>query len=104
MYFVAGILTTFAGIAWLILSLPAQWRQVHACRQLTPYAMLTLRMLGALALPLSLALFRQGGHISLATLIWVLVIATTASFVRAILSWRPGWLAPLTGSLPPPSK
>lgn len=87
-------LATLAGMGWFALAMEAHWQQ--ACGGGTPPAGL-LRVLGAAALLVSLALCLAADHVSMAALVWVLMLTAAALAVAFTLSWRPRLLAPLVG-------
>lgn len=87
-------LATLAGMGWFALAMEAHWQQVRGSG--TPPAGL-LRVLGAAALLVSLALCLAADHVSMAALVWVLMLTAAALAVAFTLSWRPRLLAPLAG-------
>jgi hypothetical protein len=86
-----AVLTCFTGFAWLALAMEVHWRQV---RNTPPQArpVRTLRVLGAVALAVSLAACLQADHPGMAALVWVMLLAAGAKTVALMLTWRPHWL------------
>jgi hypothetical protein len=82
------------GLGWFALSLGAHWRQVHDGQSVHGSALL-LRALGTLALGAALSLCLAVDHVSMAALLWVMMLAAGALVVAFTLAWRPRWLAPL---------
>jgi len=92
-------LCAFVGMAWLALAMDVHWEQVTrgtAGRGVV----LTLRLLGALALVASLAVCLAVDHVSMASLVWIMCLAASALLVTFTLATRPRWLAPLVMWLP----
>lgn len=90
----AAFLTTLIGMGWLALAMNAHWRQV---RQGLPSAntIRALRILGGAALFVSLVLCLSVDHASMASLVWIMLLATAAMSIAFLLTWRPRVLAPL---------
>ena len=82
------------GMAWFALSLDAHWRQL---RSGTPSQALVrqLRLLGWVCMALSLLLCLAVDHASMASLVWIMMVAASALIVAFTLSWRPRLLGPL---------
>ena len=59
---------------------------------LAPATARILRVFGALALAVSLALCLAVDHASMASLVWVMALAAAALAVAFTLTWRPRWL------------
>jgi hypothetical protein len=92
----AAFLCATAGLAWLALAMETHWQQVvRGPRPPTRRAVIILRMLGASALAVSLALCLGADHGSMAALVWVMALAAGALVVAFTLAWRPRTLAPL---------
>lgn len=89
-----AFLTTLIGMGWLALAMNAHWKQV---RKGSPSAItvIVLRSLGGSALFLALLLCLGVDHASMASLVWVMLLAISATSIAFILSWRPRLLAPL---------
>jgi hypothetical protein len=80
------------GMASLALAMKGHWQQVRDSEGPSASAALTLRSLGSLALLLSLWLYLQVDHVSMASLAWVMSLAASALIVALTLTWRPRWL------------
>lgn len=95
----AAALCAFAGMGWLALAMDVHWEQVrrdaHSARTGT-----LLRVLGGIALALSLALCLVVDHVSMASLVWIMCLAAAALAVTFTLSKRPGLLGALVVWLP----
>jgi hypothetical protein len=89
---------TLIGFAWLALGMEVHWTQVHGARPAGPTTAATtvptrrLRLLGAAALAVSLALCMGADHPSMAVLVWLMLLAGSAVAVAMTLSTRPHWL------------
>lgn len=89
-----AFLATFVGMGWLALAMNAHGKQV--CKGLpSATTVIVLRSLGGSALFVSLLLCMGVDHASMASLVWVMLLAASAMSVAFILSWRPRLLAPL---------
>lgn len=87
---VLAALLTVAGMALFALALPAHWAQVADPRaSLSPARQRRLRAGGALALAGALALCLAADHPSMAVLVWVMLLAVSATGVAMWLSRRP---------------
>lgn len=89
----AALLTSVLGLAWFALAKETHWRQLQRARPLTDSTRWRLRALGTAALLASFALCLAADHVSMAALVWVMVLAPAALLVTFVLSWRPRWLA-----------
>ena len=88
-------LTAVAGVAWFALAMDAHWHQVLGMPQVPPRTRRMLRLLGGVALAVSLALCMAADHPTMAALVWVMALAGGALVVAFTLSWRPQVLAAL---------
>ena len=88
----AALLANVAGMGWLALAMDAHWRQ--ACGDASRSAALTtgLRVLGAGAIAVSLALCVAVDHPTMAALVWIMTLAAAALAIAFTLSWRARWL------------
>lgn len=93
--FVAELLSNVVGLSWIALAMEVHWRQVRGPRPLAARTAIALRGLGVLALSSSLGLCLRADHASMASLVWIMSLATAALSVAFTLAWRPHWLAPL---------
>lgn len=92
--------TNLLGLCWLALAMDVHWEQVRGARQPSRGSVRLLRVLGALALVVSLALCLAVDHGSMATLVWFMTLAAAALLITFTLSWRPRLLAPLVAWVP----
>lgn len=95
-----AFVATLAGLGWLALAMNAHWKQVRNGLPSARIALL-LRSLGGLALFVSLVLCLKVDHPSMASLVWVMLLAVAAVSIAFTLSLRPRWLGILL--LPFPS-
>lgn len=97
LFLLAALVFSVIGFAWLALAMDTHWRQAVQGKSLTHKSVLALRAAGASALALSLWLCLQVDHASMASLVWIMSLATAALMVAFTLTWRPHWLAALVG-------
>lgn len=90
-----ALLLTVAGLGWFALSMDAHWRQLCDSRLPTRGNRLLLRACGSAALATSLLLCVRVDHVSMAALVWMMMLAAGAFAVAFVLTWRPRWFAPL---------
>ena len=88
----AATLSAWLGMAWLALAMDVHWEQVHDAAPVTQGRVRALRILGSLALAISLGLCLKADHASMAFLVWIMVLAAAVFTVAMTLSWRPAWL------------
>ena len=90
----AAAVVCICGMAWFALSLDSHWRQLRAG---SPSLALVrqLRLLGWVSMATSLVLCLAADHASMASLVWVMMVAASALSVAFTLTWRPRLLAPL---------
>ncbi|MCY1200443.1 hypothetical protein D9M72_118730 [compost metagenome] len=93
----AAILCAIAGMGWLALAMPVHWEQACGDAPCSSRTRSALRWLGAFALSASLALCLAADHASMASLVWVMVLAGSALLVAFTLAWRAHWLGLLAG-------
>jgi uncharacterized protein DUF3325 len=86
---------SLVGFAWLALAMEAHWLQVRGRHFAHAATALRLRVLGGLALAVSLALCLAADHPSMAALVWIMSLTGGALAVTFMLSWRSRLLAPL---------
>jgi len=88
----AAILCSTCGMAWLALAMKPHWDRVRG-PELRPHGTArSLRALGAGALAGSLLLCLSVDHVSMASLVWVLLLSASALGVAFTLAFRPRWL------------
>ncbi|HEX2871419.1 MAG TPA: DUF3325 family protein [Polyangiaceae bacterium] len=81
------------GMAWLSLTLPSHFQQVFGPPALSRQSTKTLRLLGAGALLASLLACLRADHLSMAGLVWLMLLSASALLVAFTLAWQPRWLA-----------
>ena len=77
-----------AGMGWFALSMETHWQQVRGRTPLSFAMSRLLRVLGTVALAVSLALCLKVDSASIAVLVWVMAVAGAALAVAFTLSWR----------------
>ncbi len=87
-----ALLLCVAGLSWLALAMKAHWQQVYGSVPRAAGTVVTLRVLGGLALFAALLVCFVADHATMAPLVWVLALAASALLVAFTLSWRPRWL------------
>lgn len=90
----AALLASCLGMAWLALAMPAHGQQVWGAPVSSTQARM-LRVLGTLALAVSLGLCLSSDHASMAALVWVMSLAGAAFATAMTMAWHPRWLARL---------
>ncbi len=90
------------GMAWLALAMAVHWEQVMGQVMQRPaeaaaQTRRVLRVLGGLALGLSLVACLLADRPSMAALVWVMLLAFAAASVAMLLAWRARWLRVLAG-------
>lgn len=88
----AAAVASFVGMAWLALAMDVHWNQVHAQAAAKPGTRRMLRLLGVLALFVSLGLCLLADRPSMAVLVWVMNLAAASTAVAFTLAYRPRWL------------
>lgn len=73
--------------------MPVHWAQVRGSATLPRGTRIRLRTAGAIALGVSLYLRLIVDHVSMASLVWFMVLAAAAMAVAFTLAWRPRLLA-----------
>ena len=89
----AAVSTCICGFAWLALAMKAHWQQVRGLQSPTLKIVLSLRILGGVALFVSLYFCLIADHISMAILVWIMSLAVSAVIIAFTLAWRPHWLS-----------
>lgn len=98
----AAFLATFLGMGWLALAMNSHWRQVSHGMP-SARTVLMLRSLGGAALFVSLVLCLRVDHATMASLVWVMLLAVAAASIAFILALRPRLLAFLAFPFAPKS-
>ena len=94
---VAAVFVCIVGFAWLAQAMEPHRRQVRGDVPVSRRAVVILRVLGSVALLVSLWLCLEVDHASMAALVWVMSLAAAALVVAFTLTWRPRALAWLVG-------
>jgi len=94
LWLAVSILVSVIGMGWFALAIKAHWQQVFGA-DLRPSTRRALRLLGAVALALSLAACFIADHPSMAPLVWFMGLAGSALLIAFALAWRPQLLAVL---------
>jgi hypothetical protein len=84
------------GMAWLALAMDVHWLQVRETIARSRGAVSALRVLGSAALLGSLVLCLAADTATMAVLVWMMLLAVSASTIAFVLSWRPRVLALLS--------
>jgi len=92
---VLAYLCCVIGLGWIALAMEPHWHQVRDAQRRARGVVRTLRVLGAVSVALSLWMCLRADHVSMAALVWVMLLAAAALTVAFTLSWRPALLAPL---------
>jgi hypothetical protein len=85
----------FLGLAWLALAMDVHWQQVRGSAAPAAGTARLLRIMGGLALAVSVVLCFVADHASMAPLVWVMALAGGALLIALILAWKPRVLLPL---------
>lgn len=93
-WMVMGFASATLGMAWLALAMDVHWRDVHGSGsgELSAASVKTLRVLGAVALTVSLVCCLQADVATMAALVWMIALTLAAMTVAFTLTWRPGVL------------
>lgn len=95
MIHVLAFLLAVIGLAWFAFAMERHWRQVFDGVPLAATTSRRLRLAGGSALLGSLVVCLARDHASMASLVFVMFLATAAALVALLLAWRPHWLRPL---------
>lgn len=87
-----ALLSSATGLSWLALAMETHWKQVHTTPAPGRGKTRLLRLLGCLALLVSLSLCLSVDHPSMAALVWIMTLALSALMIALVLAWRPGLL------------
>ena len=98
-----AFVVTLAGFGWLALAMNAHWKQVY--KGVPPVRTVHfLRGLGSAALFISLVLCLSVDHASMASLVWIMLLAVSAASIAFTLTLRPHWLRILAFPFARPSR
>lgn len=86
-------LLSVCGMGWFALAKAPHWQQVRGQAMPKTSHVRALYFLGSAALALSLVLCLVADHVSMASLVWVMLLTGAALVVTFTLAWRPRWLA-----------
>lgn len=89
---VVAFACSVCGMAWFALAMRTHWGQVRGTGTLAAGAVRKLRGLGAAALLGSLALCLTADHVSMAALVWVMMLSLSAVLLALVLAYRPASL------------
>ncbi len=78
-----------SGMAFCALAMQVHWKQVGSQSSLSPRAVRRLRVRAAVALTGSLALCLAADHVSMAALVWVMMMSSSAVLLALTLAYRP---------------
>lgn len=86
-------LFSFTGMGWLALSLDVHWQQIFGHQAvLSARAAKRLRLIGWTGLLLSAVFCFVADRPSMAALVWVMLLAASATLITQLLAWRALWL------------
>jgi hypothetical protein len=86
---------TFVGMGWFALAMDAHWQQARGPSLPGVSTKRLLRVLGAIALALSMWACFVADHPTMAPLVWIMGLALSAALIAVILAWWPRMLAVL---------
>jgi len=99
----AALLICIAGFAWLALAMDVHWQQVRTDAVPGRSTKRGLRILGGVAIVVSLWLCLAVDHGTMASLVWFMTLTASALTVAFTLTWRPRllnlvvfWIRPAT--------
>ena len=90
-----AFLLAASGLTWFAFALERHWRQIFETAPLAPSTSRRLRLAGSAALVGSLLACLRTDHATMASLVFVMLLAAAAVLVAMLLAWRPHWLRPL---------
>ena len=83
------------GMGWLALTIDMNYARVGKRGALTSSGLARLRLLSTIGVTASLALCLSVDHVSMAALVWIMLLAAAALVITFTLAWRAHWLAVL---------
>lgn len=89
---VVAALCALAGMARLALAMPVHWQQAQGTAKLESRAARRLRIGGGAGLFAALLLCLAADHVSMAALVWLMLLSASAVSVAVLLAYRPRWL------------
>jgi hypothetical protein len=94
-WLLVSVAATFVGLGWFALAMDAHWQQARGPGLPGASTQRLLRVLGAMALALSLWACFLADHPTMAPLVWIMGLAVSAASIAMVLAWRPRLLAVL---------
>jgi len=88
-----AVLCSYCGVGWFALAKEPHWQQALGKPNGKSRNVRALNGLGVVALALSFALCVWVDHVSMASLVWIMMLTASALLVTFTLAWRPRWLA-----------
>lgn len=92
LFLIVAFILCVSGLAWFALAMEVHWKQVRT-DQLSKSTVKIMRYLGGAALFASLLFCLAADHPSMASLVWIMLLAASALIIAFTLSWCPGLLA-----------
>lgn len=90
---IAAAMLCLSGMAWIALAMDVHWKQVKS-GALSAANIRLLRILGGAALGASLLCCLGVDHVSMASLVWIMLLAGSALSIALTLAWQPKLLLP----------
>lgn len=94
-WFLLAYVSCVLGLGWIALAMEPHWQQARGGQGRARGVVHALRALGVASIVLSLWICLHADHVSMAALVWVMLLVAAALTVAFTLSWRPALLAPL---------
>jgi len=86
-------LLSLTGMGWLALSLDVHWQQIFGHQAvLSARTTMRLRLVGGTGLLLSAVFCFVADRPSMAVLVWLMLLAASATVITQLLAWRAPWL------------
>lgn len=96
---ILALLCSLGGTACLALAMEVHWQQARGTQAGPDQRTATvLRILGGIALLVSLLVCLRADHATMAVIVWVMSLAAAALATALMLAWRPRWLGRLIPS------
>jgi hypothetical protein len=92
-WLLVSIAAAFLGMGWFALAMQTHWQQVRGPSLPAPSMQRLLRVVGAMALAVSLWACLMADHPTMAPLVWIMGLAVSATAIAIILAFRPRLLA-----------
>ena len=94
LFLLAAAILCVLGFAWLALAMDAHWKQVRSDKA-SAKTVRVLRYLGGTSVFTSLLFCLAADHPTMASLVWVMLLAGSALVVAFTFTWRPRLFVPL---------